>query len=434
MKKISRCIIFASLFLTSCKQEFVNQNETLEADVYSEPRGIASASVSIQRVYALGLTGSRYNTIIGNGCVTNEYVLRNAGNLNEANLIAGGSNVDNLNGIVNSLWIANNKIIYEADKVIAAANALGDKKYASGLIAHASIFKALAIGELAQFWESIPSAPGTIATPANFQTRAQAYVRAVKVTDDALNAITANAPSAAVISALPVGLDFVNTLNALKARYSLFAGDYASAIATSNLVSSTIKSELRFDGAAAAVNPINSIVTATNNVVQAIDSTLGLPATLPPALTDARIPFYTSINATVAPRYRINGFYNNNTASIPIYIPDEMKLIRAEAYLRQSSPNTAAAKTELDAILTQLPSGDPFGVGANLPPLAAGLTVPQLLDEVYKNRCIELYMSGMRLEDQRRFNRPTTERRRSNFPYPFRERDNNPNTPPDPIF
>jgi hypothetical protein len=43
-------------------------------------------------------------------------------------------------------------------------------------------------------------------------------------------------------------------------------------------------------------------------------------------------------------------------------------------------------------------------------------------------------MSGLRLEDTRRFERPATEKRRNLLPYPFLERDNNPNTPTDPSF
>jgi hypothetical protein len=43
-------------------------------------------------------------------------------------------------------------------------------------------------------------------------------------------------------------------------------------------------------------------------------------------------------------------------------------------------------------------------------------------------------MSGLKLEDMRRFGRPVSERKRNFFPYPFRERDGNPNTPADPSF
>ncbi len=84
-------------------------------------------------------------------------------------------------------------------------------------------------------------------------------------------------------------------------------------------------------------------------------------------------------------------------------------------------------------MLTKKPSGDPNGVGADLL-LVGGLSQQQILTEVYRQRCIELFMSGLKLEDMRRFARPTTERKRNFLPYPFAERDNNSNTPPDPLF
>ncbi|MFZ9301610.1 MAG: hypothetical protein ACO23V_11640 [Chitinophagaceae bacterium] len=118
-----------------------------------------------------------------------------------------------------------------------------------------------------------------------------------------------------------------------------------------------------------------------------------------------------------------------------IYLPDEVKLIQAECILRQSNPDLNGAKLILDGILQQTPAQDRLGVGANI---AAGYTgtvdATNLLLEVYRNRCIELYLSSNRLEDMRRFGRPNSEMKRRNMPYPFRERDNNPNTPQDPAF
>ena len=111
-----------------------------------------------------------------------------------------------------------------------------------------------------------------------------------------------------------------------------------------------------------------------------------------------------------------------------------MTLIKAEAYARQASPDLTNALVELNNIVTKAAAADAYGVGAGLPAIAGPLTQAQILDEVYKQRCIELYMSGYKLEDMRRFGRATSERTRNLLPYPFLERDNNPNTPADPTF
>ena len=96
------------------------------------------------------------------------------------------------------------------------------------------------------------------------------------------------------------------------------------------------------------------------------------------------------------------------------------------------------AVNELNKIRTKQPTADPFGVGAGLPAYSGALTQAAILTEIYRNRCIELYMQGFKMEDMRRFarsNTPNVEKRRNFFPYPFRERDNNKNTPAtDPTF
>lgn len=108
-----------------------------------------------------------------------------------------------------------------------------------------------------------------------------------------------------------------------------------------------------------------------------------------------------------------------------------MLLIKGEASARLN--NLPDAVIYLNQVLTKKPADDPFGVGADQPPYAGAVTQAALLDQLYRNRSIELYMSGLRLQDQRRFERPLPERKRHYLPYPFVERDNNSNTPPDPL-
>jgi hypothetical protein len=433
MKKIL-LIILSGVSLVACKQDFTNPGAIGDTDAFSTPRGLAGVAVGLQNVYSNGRLSPVYNGITAAGALTNEFRLMNPGNVDEFQLFTGGSVVDNLNGIVGNMWTWNNKIIYDADNVINGANKLGDKAYASGLIAYASIFKAMAIGNLAMFFEQIPAAPGTQTAPAAFQSRIDGFRRAVTTLRAAQTALGANAPSAAFFANVPATVTttyFNNTISALIARYSLFAGDFAGAITAANAV------DLNYGGSvlgydAIVTNPIFTTATATNNVFQILDSTLGLPTALAPDLNDQRIAFYTAINPNIQPRYRIRGFFNAPTQSIPTYLPDEMRLIRAECYVRQAAPNLTAAVTEINAVRTQLPSADPLGVGAGLAAYSGTVSAPALLDEIYRQRCIELCMSGMRLEDSRRLGRPASERRRTFFPYPSRERDNNPNTPADP--
>ncbi|MBL7728497.1 MAG: RagB/SusD family protein, partial [Dinghuibacter sp.] len=306
---------------------------------------------------------------------------------------------------------------------------LSDKGFASGLIAHASIFKAMSIGAMSMMWEKIPDGTGS---NVNFIDRVSGFNKAIAVINDAQAAIAANPIPASFATNVPAGIDVLNTLHALKARYSLFAGNYTQALASANAVDLTKKSTLNADGV--NLNCIFETSASNFNVYQALDSTLGLPLAVRPALNDKRVPFYVALSGVSAYRWVLKGFFATGTTAIPIYLPGEMTLIKAECYARQSSPDLANALTELNKVVTKTPAADPFGVGADLPAIVGPLTAQQTLDEIYRHRSTETYMSGMRLEDQRRFSRPVSERRRNLLPYPFRERDNNPNTPADPPF
>jgi hypothetical protein len=86
----------------------------------------------------------------------------------------------------------------------------------------------------------------------------------------------------------------------------------------------------------------------------------------------------------------------------------------------------------INKILTKKAAGDPYGIG-ELTPYAGGNTRTEILEEIYRNRCIELYMQGWKMEDLRRFGRSNTinvEKNRNFYPTLSRKRDNNPNTPP----
>jgi hypothetical protein len=427
-----KIVTVAALFIgailpAGCDKEFTDPNRATDEQVFSSPKGLAGVVTGLQRVYTLGRGSTLYNLVTINGLTTNELIVVNTGNTAEVQLAAGGTSVDGNHTMLTTFWTTCNKTIYDANKVIASAKNLSDKNFASGLIAYASIFKALSIGAMSQFWEKVPADIGTAVT---FIDRVDGFKKAISVLDEAAATISANPISATFLTSVPSGIDIPNTLNALKARYSLFAGLYSQALASANAVDLTKKSTFNFD--ALSLNPIYETATSTNNVVQVKDSTLGLLAPLQPALNDGRVPFYTSINATILPRFRINGFGNAATTAFPVYLPGEMTLIKAECYARAASPDLVNGLAELNKVVTK--TNDPFGVNANQPQIMSVANAAELLEQIYRHRCIELYMSGLKLEDMRRYGRPNAERKRNLMPYPLRERDNNPNTPADPPF
>jgi hypothetical protein len=431
MKKIFKYTLFivgtASVMLGAigCKKNYTNPNAATSDQIFSSSTGLTGVAVSLQRTYALGRAGSVYNIVAANGFTTNELILMNAGNTAEYQLSVGGGSVDGTNSILANVWANANKIIYDANNVLDGAAKLNDKGYASGLIGYATLYKALAMGSLSMFWEKVPDGVGANIT---FSDRMQGYTRAIAEIDAALAAIASSPISTSFTANIPAGNDLVNSLQAVKARFALFSGNNTLALTAANAVDLTKKSTMNFD--AVSLNPVFETATSTNNVFQVIDSTFGLPVSLAPATNDGRIAFYMSINPTVAPRFRIAGFGAATSTPFPVYLPGEITLIKAEAYTRNNDLTNGLV--ELNKVVTK--TSDPFGVIANQPAITGTPTQAQILDQVYRNRCIELYMSGLKLEDMRRFGRANTERKRNLFPYPFRERDNNSNTPADPAF
>ena len=412
-------------FSSACNKEYLNPNAATADEVLTSAKGLTGVTVGLQKNFSTTRAGVLYASITLNGLTTNELISINTGNTNEERLVAGGVQVDGTNTILLNVWAGANKIIFDADNVINNAANLPDKNYAAGLVAHASIFKALAIGNLSEYWEKIPAGIGQNVT---FISRVDGFNKAIATIDNALAVIAANPISTSFAGNIPAGIDIPNTLNALKARYALFAGNYTLALTAANAVDLTKKSAFTYD--ALNLNPLFEIATSTNNVIQPKNINLGQTGANVPDAGDARIPFYTVVNTTV----RINGFGAGTFTQIPVYLPGEITLIKAEAYARQATPNLASALTELNKIVTKTAATDPFGVGANLPALTGTYTQQQLLDLIYKHRSIELFMSGLKLEDMRRFNQPLADRKRNFFPYPFQERDNNPNTPANPTF
>jgi hypothetical protein len=110
--------------------------------------------------------------------------------------------------------------------------------------------------------------------------------------------------------------------------------------------------------------------------------------------------------------------------SFPIFLPDEMKLIRAEVAAR--SNDLAMAIMLLNEVRTQCNvTGEP---AACLPALTSTDLPDQqaVLNEILRQRRYELYLQGLRFDDLRRFD---AQRKYDYLPLPQTECDRNPSAP-----
>jgi hypothetical protein len=432
MKKIIiYSILVTSLWgVTSCQQEYTNPSAANEEQATGSVNGLIAVANGIQYRYTIGRASPVYALITANGLTARELTVLNAGNTDEEFLRLGGSNVQGANAVLSNLWNQSNLVKANADIILKNISNVQDLGTRSGLIAYASIFKALALGNLATFWEQ---APIEVSESAKFSTRAEVLKTAISTLETAATAVSANAPSGYFNSFIVPGIDIPNTIQALIARYALMAGDYDKALAAANKVDVAKRSYFAFDDISR--NPIFDVTFGNRNVTEPINKTFNLSGELAPNAADKRIGFYFQSVSTALNSGRASFFTANNTG-IPIYLPGEIMLIRAEVYARKGDLDNAIV--ELNKVLTK--KTDAWGIGADLPAYAGIKTANAILTEIYKNRCIELFLSGLKLEDSRRFGRASAgtaiaERTRNWYPYPLTERDNNKtNTPADPAI
>ena len=429
--KIYIVIITLSLFI-SCDKEFIDPINISDPEVENNVDNLISLINGIQKRYSTDRAGAKYTTITAAGLTTGELRLINPGNEAEAQLTNGGNQLAINNGILRNMWGQLMLLRKEATTVINSADgAAPDQQTANTLKAYGYFYRALAHGTLIQFFEEIPL---SIERNAQFNTRTEVLEASI---EDLLftESILQNGLSNSVTSGIFDSVDLENSVRALLARYYLMNGEYQEAITAAESVDLSVRSTWRYD--AAVPNPIADVY-GTNNVVEAKDNEFGLPDNLLPDANDERIDFYVTLRedpSTGEDAYFAIGFFEDNLDEIPVYVPGETLLIIAEAHARLNQLSQAI--DALNDVLTKTSTEDIYNLAANLPPYSGAVAQEAILEEIYRNRKIELFMSGMSLEDSRRFNRPgpndvNPERNRNYYPYPDTERDNNPNTPNDP--
>jgi starch-binding outer membrane protein, SusD/RagB family len=419
-------LLAATILFTACdKDEYLNPSQASNESVVKDVNGLIALCNGLQSKYSVGRASPLYSYITASGLSTNELVVLNQGNTDEANLAAGKGNVIGNNAVVTRLWEQSLITKANAELILNNIGIVGDAPTKNAITCYANLYRGLALLQLGTFWEQAPLVKGVAAS---FSPRKSVLEEALKMFEEG-----ATAASTAVFTTAYIGsIDFANTFNALSARVHNMLGNNDKAIEFASKVDQSKKSEFTFD--AIARNPIFDTHYSTANVCEPFDFNLGLKDIFTPNESDGRVLFYVKSKTFTATNDG-KGFFTANDARIPLYLPGEMILIKAEALARKN--DIAGAIVELNKVLTK--ANDVYGVNAKLAEYNGPATAADVLTEIYKNRCIELYNSGLKLEDSRRFGRPApteagADRTRNFYPYPNSERDNNPNTPADPTI
>lgn len=426
-----------TLVLPAC-DTFSNPNAATETEVLASQDGLLGVVVGARREYTVGPTSCLFASVLADGLSTRGLFVINTGNAPEAGLETGRSTVSSSNSILGNAWTSCTVLLRSAKALVDNSGNATDPATAASIKMAGHFYRALSLGTLARFWTHTPDQTVTGAQyldgqRATFQTREAALRQAVQNLRDAQAALATagGAPSAAFTARVGTAISWPNAIQALIARYSLSLGDYDAALAAAQAASLTVKSQWTYD--ATNPNPIyRTAFVGTNYVGGTTPSggpagygNFGLPTALAPDAADGRIAYYLGLTTT----QRVS-VYKADTDPVPLYLPGEMLLIQAEAYARKG--DLANALVQLNRVRTKTAAQDAYGIGAGLAPFA-GTTQAEILTEIYRQRQIELFLQGLRLEDSRRFGRPgptqtngfAAERTRTFYPFPLNERSGN---------
>ena len=438
--KLLSLIVIISLGV-SCDSDFPNPNNPTEEIIFGSKDGLFALSVGLNQYFS---TTALRQVIEAPGITTRELGVTNTF-LNINDLARGGAELEGISGGITNPWVTLLRAKGMAESLIANVDNVDmPADIRNSILAFGHLNKAMCLGHMVQMYEQVPinnSPDGDAA----FSDRSAVLAECVNLLTTARDAIGSGVSVEFQSKVLGEGRNMLNTINAFLSRYSLMAGDYAQSISSADAVLNTGESPSMFSYDPNNVNPIwNRTVNSADLDPQ---TNFGLVGDYIPEEGDGRIDFYLGEDAGFAlpdaggqPLSAMLGFFATATSPIPIYLNGELMLNKAEAYARQNDLQNAVG--ELNKI--RMKSDDPLGVNANLPAWNGDANDQNaVLEEIYKNRAIEMFLTGMRLEHSRRFHpnfqvpleaNTTNERNRNFYPYPTIERENNPNTPPDPAI
>lgn len=407
---------FGVLSLSACKLDVTNPNAATEEGVLGTAAGL--------RALAIGMQG-RYGNAIEESITVPGLVSGELGNTNAtqsttrefqqfptptANTAIEETNVDLLD-----LWTKNYQVVKSANDILGNIDNVGFVAGTkAGILALAKLHKAMAFGNLIEAFEQIPI--DNVPSP-TFANRPTVLAATLALLSDAKTDAQSTPLSTDFTSSiLAPGLDLVNTIRAMQARYSLAAGNYNDAITFANEVSPTAASQITY--------------TATDpNILADLYHRSRFFGAIASYRTNAetgdnrvnRFTMATTLNAFGGASLVETNIFLTDPDPIPLFSQDELTLIRAEAYARTN--RLPEAINEINIVRGR--AGLLLKTALDLP------TQTAVLAEIFRQRTYSLLSTGLHWADERRFGLISMAKVRY-LPYPFGERATNPNTPPNP--
>ncbi len=436
--------VLLALTLTSCDLTFENPNAASEDQVVSTVQGLKALTIGMRREYSISLLSP---SIRSAGLSTREFGVV-VGFANPQDIELGGTALTPDNGILTAIWSNTYQVMAMAEQIIANSEVVGEAATRASYQATAYLFKGMALGNLAQFYELMPITVDPDGD-GEFQSRQAALEEAVLQLEAGLAALGSQTVPEAFQRDVLGSVDFNlrQTLNAYIARFQLYLGNSGAAITAADaaLALGPASSVFNYDNGNGNENPLYLQTTEEPATYRPVDNFGFDPDEFVVDPADGRLAFYVSPRDEIGffselPVETMNGFYDVINEPIPVFLQGELYLTKAEAYARQGDVSNAIAN--LNLVLTK--TNDPFGVNAGLAAYSGGQSAAEVLLAIYRHRRIEMFLMGTSLEDNRRFFpefQPPSEgdydsfdRNRNYYPYPQTERDNNPNTPLDPAI
>jgi hypothetical protein len=423
---IGAAAIALVLGLSACELDLANPNAPTEEEVLTDLAGVIALAVGLQGQYA-----SSVDTYVrGSALVSDEWGLKPAGLTCDESLLTG-EEIDETCGNISGPYFVTYRIIRSANNLIESApgiERLGAGTTA-GLVALGKLYKGMALGSAILNFESIAidaDVEGGVPVP-----RDQVFDAILGLLESARSDIEdVSDADLSTFRDRVVGdeFDVRNTINAMLARYYLLDGQYEQAIEAAERVDLSEISSFTYPNP--GINPIYNYSIAADYAAPLrsfVDQ--AEPGDQRPsfwAVTDPEAAFEGQPDSILTPPVK----YSTRNATFPVYLPDEMRLIQAEAHTRLGGAfNLAAARDLINEVRVPCSSALQEPV-ACLPALTVLdlATEDDLLEQIAYERRYELYLQGLRWEDMRRLDpyidhEPTLEF----FPFPPSECQINPN-------